>query len=109
MPPQKEGEVDLEDEMSENGGEMAQVYWKKGLVKYLVPEFAIVISKCATPYHSLNLDERLFELIGDAYSLPKEAIDSISQIERDLFDKFADHERRVWGELDPNALTKYKI
>ena len=33
----------------------------------------------------------------------------IKNLEREIFEKFADHERRIWGELEPAALTKYKM
>lgn len=33
----------------------------------------------------------------------------LSSIERELFEKYADNERWVWGELDPTTLTKYKL
>jgi hypothetical protein len=33
----------------------------------------------------------------------------IKNLEREIFEKFADHERRIWGELEPNALSKYKV
>jgi hypothetical protein len=56
----------------------------------------------------MNIDERMAELISDSYSLPKQAVDMMAQVERDLFERFADNERRVWGELEPQTLNKYK-
>jgi hypothetical protein len=41
--------------------------------------------------------------------LPAESIALIKNLEREIFEKFADHERRVWGELEPNSLSKYKM
>ena len=85
--------------------------WKKASRECpLFPEFVLIVVQRSpdTQKMLINIDERIGELISDAYSLPPKAANMMAEIERDLFEKFADNERRVWGELDPNTLTKYK-
>lgn len=57
----------------------------------------------------MNEDERIIDLISNSHNLPAESIAMIKNLEREIFEKFADHERRLWGELDPNSLSKYKM
>lgn len=57
----------------------------------------------------MNEDERLVEVISDCYNMPTESVAMIKNLEREIFEKFADNERRVWGELEPAALSKYKM
>ena len=57
----------------------------------------------------MNEDERVVEVISDCHNLPAESVAMIKNLEREIFEKFADHERRIWGELEPNALSKYKL
>jgi hypothetical protein len=56
----------------------------------------------------VNIDERIVEMLSNSYSLPSQAMEQLSLLEREMFEKFADNERRVWGELDPLTLQKYK-
>lgn len=58
---------------------------------------------------SMSEDERIIDLISNSHNLPAESLAMIINLEREIFEKFADHERRVWGELDPNSLSKYKL
>mmetsp|Transcript_25217 Transcript_25217/g.22351 ORF Transcript_25217/g.22351 Transcript_25217/m.22351 type:complete len:108 (+) Transcript_25217:454-777(+) len=57
----------------------------------------------------MDEDERVIDVISDSHNLPAESVAMIKNLEREIFEKFADHERRVWGELEPNALSKYKM
>ena len=57
----------------------------------------------------MDEDERIIDVISDSQNLPAESVAMIKNLEREIFEKFADHERRVWGELEPNALSKYKV
>ena len=57
----------------------------------------------------MNEDERIIDVISDSHNLPAESLAMIKNLEREIFEKFADHERRVWGELEPSALSKYKM
>lgn len=60
-------------------------------------------------YEDINEDQIVNDAILDSHHLPAESVAMIKNLEREIFEKFADHERRLWGELEPNALAKYKI
>ena len=86
---------------------------KERLSDRLVVEFVLIISWLSAAdsiiYQEMNEDERVVEVISDCHNLPAESVAMIKNLEREIFEKFADHERRIWGELEPNALSKYKI
>lgn len=87
-------------------------FWSKNETNKLVIEFVMVVtclnSSDITILNEMNEDERIIDVISDTHNLPAESIAMIKNLEREIFEKFADHERRVWGELEPNSLSKHK-
>ena len=86
--------------------------WTGNKLEKIFIEFVLVINWISTSdslvFQNMNEDERLVEVISNWYNLPAESVAMIKNLEREIFEKFADNERRVWGELEPNALSKYK-
>jgi ABC-type phosphate transport system auxiliary subunit len=79
----------------------------------LIIEFVVIIESLtpaeAAVQEDMNVDERIVDVISDSCHLPIESVIMINNLEREIFEKLADHERRVWGELEPQALSKYKL
>jgi len=56
-------------------------------------------------------DDRLLTLLNETTVLLSQAvhgddIDILSQLEQEAFDKYTEHQRRLWGELDPVVLER---
>ncbi|CAG9334434.1 unnamed protein product [Blepharisma stoltei] len=53
-------------------------------------------------------DQRLLAFISDSPDLPIGMFENLKLLEREAIEKYNEHLRRIWGELDPASMDKLK-
>eukprot|EP00357_Protocruzia_adherens_P026154 CAMPEP_0114988892 /NCGR_PEP_ID=MMETSP0216-20121206/9876_1 /TAXON_ID=223996 /ORGANISM="Protocruzia adherens, Strain Boccale" /LENGTH=644 /DNA_ID=CAMNT_0002351773 /DNA_START=241 /DNA_END=2175 /DNA_ORIENTATION=+ len=96
----------------EDGEPPLEIHVEAGKEKDMICEYICLItiapSYDSVTKHDLLVDERVFNIISNPLTIPTKKLADLKDLEKDAWNKYEEHQKRLWGELEPESLSKFK-